>query len=76
MMGGFPGMMGGFPGGFPGMGGPAGGSGAQQPPRERFATQLGQLRDMGFTDEEAALRALQATGGNVQAAIDRLLSGL
>ena len=31
---------------------------------------------MGFTDAAANLRALVATGGNLQAAIDRLLSGI
>jgi hypothetical protein len=28
---------------------------------------------MGFYDQEANIRALQATGGNVNAAVDRLL---
>ena len=31
------------------------------------------LQDMGFYDQEANIRALQATGGNVNAAVDRLL---
>lgn len=34
------------------------------------------LQDMGFFDREANIRALQATGGNVNAAVDRLLSGV
>ena len=34
-----------------------------------------QLQDMGFTDTAANLRALTATQGNVNAAIERLLSG-
>jgi hypothetical protein len=34
------------------------------------------LQDMGFYDQEANVRALQATGGNVNAAVDRLLQGL
>lgn len=34
------------------------------------------LQDMGFSDREANIRALQATGGNVNAAVDRLLQGL
>lgn len=33
------------------------------------------LQDMGFFDQEANIRALQATGGNVNAAVDRLLQG-
>merc|ERR1719192_2949233 len=36
-----------------------------------FANQLNQLNNMGFTDAEANISALIATGGNVQAAIDR-----
>ena len=30
---------------------------------------------MGFTDAQANIRALVATGGNVQAAVNRLLGG-
>uniref|UniRef100_A0A7S1VU05 UV excision repair protein RAD23 n=1 Tax=Sexangularia sp. CB-2014 TaxID=1486929 RepID=A0A7S1VU05_9EUKA len=44
------------------------------PPEERFATQLTQLGEMGFTDREKAVQALLACNGNVQAAIERLLS--
>jgi len=44
------------------------------PPAERFASQLVQLQEMGFVDGEANLRALIATGGNVNAAVERLLS--
>eukprot|EP01039_Chlorochromonas_danica_P002826 gene2826-3081_t len=44
-------------------------------PAVRFANQLQQLQDMGFVDQEANLRALQATGGNVNAAVERLLTG-
>jgi hypothetical protein len=32
---------------------------AQQPPQERFATQLQQLREMGFLSEEENVRALE-----------------
>ena len=39
-----------------------------------YASQLNQLVEMGFADTEKNLRALLATGGNVQAAIDWLLS--
>eukprot|EP00960_Hanusia_phi_P002239 64553-Hanusia_phi.AAC.2 len=61
------------------------------PPEERFRTQLDKLRDMGFSDQQvrgcsclhpchatlqANLSALQATNGNIDAAIDRLLSGM
>eukprot|EP01135_Chromosphaera_perkinsii_P005626 Nk52_evm40s355 gene=Nk52_evmTU40s355 len=44
------------------------------PPEERFASQLQQLNDMGFFDRESNLRALVSTNGNVNAAIERLLS--
>jgi len=42
------------------------------PPAQLYATQLQQMADMGFTDTETNTRALQATGGNVNAAIERL----
>lgn len=32
-------------------------------------------QDMGFYDRDTNIRALQATGGNVNAAVERLLSG-
>jgi len=55
-----------------------GGPGAPPPvenPAEAYASQLQQLSDMGFYDRDANIRALQATGGNVNAAVERLLSG-
>lgn len=58
-------------GGMPGMSGmPAADS---RPPEEAYASQLQQLKDMGFFDEAQNIRALQATFGNVSAAIERLL---
>jgi len=44
-------------------------------PEARFAVQLQQLNDMGFNDQEANIRCLTATAGNVNAAIERLLGG-
>uniref|UniRef100_A0AAV1TMX5 Uncharacterized protein n=1 Tax=Peronospora matthiolae TaxID=2874970 RepID=A0AAV1TMX5_9STRA len=44
-------------------------------PEEVYASQLTQLSDMGFSNREQNVRALQATLGNVQAAVDRLLGG-
>ncbi len=35
----------------------------------------GLLQGMGFYDRQANIMALQATGGNVNAAVDRLLQG-
>lgn len=48
----------------------------QDPPEVRFQSQLAQLNDMGFWDAEANIRALLATGGNVNAAIELLLRQL
>lgn len=47
----------------------------QDPPAVRFASQLQQLQDMGFADGAANLQALTRTNGNVNAAVERLLSG-
>ncbi|KAH3814994.1 hypothetical protein DPMN_143513 [Dreissena polymorpha] len=44
-----------------------------QPPEQRYANQLEQLAMMGFVDREANIRALQATFGDVNLAIERLL---
>lgn len=46
----------------------------QQPPEERYRSQLEQLASMGFVNREANIQALIATFGDVNAAIDRLLS--
>ena len=45
-----------------------------EPPETRFRSQLEQLEEMGFSERQANVRALLATGGNVQAAIEYLLS--
>lgn len=45
-------------------------------PEETYAPQLQQLRDMGFGNHQENVRALQATGGNVNAAVERLLSSV
>ena len=47
----------------------------QQSPAERFRIQLRSLYDMGFDDEQRSLAALQQTGGNLNRAVDVLLSG-
>ncbi|CAO3698800.1 unnamed protein product [Rhizopus microsporus] len=46
-----------------------------RPPEERFQVQLQQLNEMGFWDAAKNIRALTATGGNVNAAIELLFSG-
>lgn len=44
-----------------------------QTPEVRFQQQLEQLNAMGFINREANLQALIATGGDINAAIERLL---
>ena len=46
-----------------------------RPPEERYADQLRQLNDMGFTDFDRNVTALRRSGGSVQGAIEYLLSG-
>ncbi|KAH0687933.1 hypothetical protein KY290_019594 [Solanum tuberosum] len=46
------------------------------PPEELYATQLTQLQEMGFFDTQENIRALTASGGNVHAAVERLLGNL
>lgn len=43
-------------------------------PEERYRLQLGQLAEMGFNNREANLEALVATSGDVNSAIERLIS--
>jgi ubiquilin len=45
-------------------------------PEQLYATQLSQLQEMGFIDTEANIQALRSTGGNVHAAVERLLGNL
>ncbi|KAG8450017.1 hypothetical protein GDO86_016631 [Hymenochirus boettgeri] len=51
----------------------AGGNSQGQNPEVRFQSQLDQLNAMGFINREANLQALIATGGDINAAIERLL---
>lgn len=63
---------------FGGFGNPAASTAAPTPaanPEELYASQISQLVDMGFSNREQNVRALQLTGGNVHAAVDRILSG-
>ena len=46
------------------------------PPEELYATQLQQLEEMGFFDRAENIRALRATNGNVNAAVERLLGSI
>jgi ubiquilin len=72
---------GGFPfGGFGNFGGGFGNFGSntqqqqQQTPEEKYKSQLEQLEGMGFTNKEVNLEALKATGGNVNAAVERIFN--
>ncbi|XP_061461665.1 ubiquilin-4 isoform X2 [Rhineura floridana] len=51
----------------------AGANSQAQTPEVRFQQQLEQLNAMGFINREANLQALIATGGDINAAIERLL---
>lgn len=44
-----------------------------EPPEVRFRVELASLEEMGFGSQAANIRALLATNGNVQAAVDYLL---
>ena len=70
------GPMGNMGGGFyPPMGGFGGlGQNSNLPPEERFKEQLKSLNDMGFVNKEVNIEALTATGGNVEAAVERILA--
>ena len=43
-------------------------------PEILYRDQLSQLNAMGFTNAQNNIRALTQTGGNLQAAIDKLLN--
>lgn len=71
-------MMAQLGGGAPGSGFPPSMSPFQQPssdpPEVRFQNQLEQLAAMGFVNREANISALISTFGDVNAAVERLLS--
>ncbi|XP_073475162.1 ubiquitin-like protein 7 [Aquarana catesbeiana] len=48
---------------------------SQTSQQSQWQPQLQQLRDMGIRDEELSLRALQATGGDIQAALELIFAG-
>lgn len=62
-------------GGLGGLGGRIPPEGANVSAEERFRVQLDQLAGMGFLDRAANIQALTATGGDVNAAIERLIGG-
>ena len=66
------GPAGGIPFPFPAMPGAGSTAAPLDPPEVRFQVQLAQLSEMGFYDADENIRALLATGGNINAAIERL----
>lgn len=69
--------MGGSAGGLGGLGGFGGPATADaRPPREKYATELAQIKEMGFNDEELILQMLVTCNGNVSLALERLFSSL
>eukprot|EP00828_Plagiopyla_frontata_P009508 TRINITY_DN1490_c0_g1_i1.p1 TRINITY_DN1490_c0_g1~~TRINITY_DN1490_c0_g1_i1.p1 ORF type:complete len:434 (-),score=66.26 TRINITY_DN1490_c0_g1_i1:87-1388(-) len=46
------------------------------PPEEKYKDQLKQMEEMGFTNKEVNLEALNVTHGNVQIAVERILDML
>lgn len=61
--------------------GGAGGAGGQaqandKPPKEKYAAELAQIKEMGFNDEEVILQALVQANGNVNVALERLFNSL
>lgn len=68
-------MMGGGMGGMGGM--PSVNATADtRPPREKYATELAQIKEMGFNDEETILQILVQSNGNVNIALERLFTSL
>jgi ubiquilin len=79
-LGGLGGAFGGLGGGFPSFAGAntntESNNNSSIPPEQLYESQLRQLQDMGFSNQEQNIAALRQVGGNVNAAVDRLLSGL
>ena len=48
---------------------------SNQNPKDRFRIQLQQMNDMGLLDDEKNIRALLASNGNVNVAIEKIFSG-
>lgn len=61
---------------FGGLGGTNTQNASNVPPEQLYATELAQLQEMGFLNTQDNIRALSATGGNVNDAVDRLLGNL
>jgi ubiquilin len=82
-MGGMPGMnpqmmaqMEAMMGGNPGAGAGASATADSRPPREKYASELTQIKEMGFADEELILQELVSSNGNVSLALERLFASM
>ncbi len=62
--------------GMPGAAPAAAPAGPPVDPKVKYAAQLEKMKEMGFTNEEVNLEALKATNGNIEAAVERILSML
>jgi ubiquilin len=60
------------------MGGAGGASAVadDKPPREKYAAEMAQIKEMGFNDEEIICQALVQANGNVNLALEKLFSGM
>jgi len=60
------------------MGGSVGGGSTadNKPPKEKYAAELAQIKEMGFNDEEVIIQALVQSNGNVNVALERLFNQL
>merc|ERR1711998_446868 len=67
------GLGGNAPSGTPGIATPAA---PPVDPAVRFASQIVQLHEMGFSDDARNIQALTQSQGNVNAAVERLLGGM
>jgi ubiquilin len=47
-----------------------------RPPSEKYASELAQIKEMGFNDDELILQMLVQTNGNVNLALERLFTSL
>jgi len=56
------------------MGGSGAGAADARPPREKYAAELAQIKEMGFIDEEKVLSMLEQCNGNVNIALERLFT--
>lgn len=63
-------------GAFGGMPGAAASTGPEEEPKVKYASQIAQMKEMGFPDEDTNAQVLKETNGNVQIAVERLLNML